>query len=727
VDRSNLGRQTLKEFQHFRTPEENRFFTELYNVQHMQSNKLDDVCKVSITTIQRLYAMLRGEELDPEMEEQSGFETALLVKEPPPVTYNRNLPIETFDFIVTDECHRSIYNLWRQVLEYFDAFIIGLTATPSKQTFGFFNQNLVMEYNHEQAVADGVNVGFDVYRIRTLISEHGSVVNAGFYVDKRDRLTRKVRWQQLDEDLSYAAKQLDRDVVAKDQIRTIIQAFRDRLFTEIFPGRTEVPKTLIFAKDDSHADDIVQILREEFGKGNDFAQKITYRTGTARVVNKKMTDDGREIEEVTWVNTGRKPEDLLSSFRNSYNPRIAVTVDMIATGTDIRPLEIVFFMRTVRSRGFFEQMKGRGTRVITPDDLQAVTPDAKWKTHFIIVDAVGLSEEEMSDTRPLERKRTVSFEKLLEAVSFGNREPDVLSSLASRLARLDRELSDDDRKLVTEAAGQPLAQITSRIVEALDPDVQLEAAKKAAGTDEPLPEQLKQAATKLILEAAQPIATNPNLRNQLVEIRRSYEQTIDTVSKDQLISAGHDPAAREKARGMVHSFEQFIKENKSEITALQILYSRPHRQRLTLKEIDELAKAIERPPRAWTADRLWQAYQALDRSKVRGSGQRVLADLVSLVRFAMHEQSDLHPFRDDVHKNFAQWIGQQESNGRKFTAEQGQWLEAIRDHVAASLTIESEDFEYEPFVQRGGLGKACQVFGKDLEPILKELNEVLVQ
>src|SRR6185437_12050482 len=196
------------------------------------------------------------------------------------------------------------------------------------------------------------------------------------------------------------------------------------------------------------------IVREEFSKGNDFAQKITYRTGTARVVNKKKDENGNEVEEVTWVNTGIKPEDMLSSFRNSYNPRIAVTVDMIATGTDIRPLEIVFFMRTVRSRNFFEQMKGRGTRIITSDDLQAVTPDAKSKTHFIIVDAVGLCEEEMSDSRPLERKRTVSFEKLLEAVSFGTRDPDVLSSLASRLARLDRELSDTDREQVAKIAGQ---------------------------------------------------------------------------------------------------------------------------------------------------------------------------------------------------------------------------------------------------------------------------------
>ena len=728
VDRSNLGRQTLREFQAFRTPDENRLFTELYNVQHMQSNKLDDVCKVCITTIQRLYSMLKGEEeFDPSQEEQSGFEASLLPKEPVPVAYNPRFPIETFDFIVTDECHRSIYNLWRQVLEYFDAFTIGLTATPSKQTFGFFKQNLVMEYNHEQAVADGVNVGFDLYRIRTYISEHGGLVEAGYYLDKRNKLTRKVRWQKLEDEFQYGANELDRSVVAQDQIRTIIRTFREKLFTEIFPGRTEVPKTLIFAKDDSHADDIVQIVREEFNKGNDFAQKITYRTGTARVVTKKKAVNGQEIEEVTWVNTGIKPEDLLSSFRNSYNPRIAVTVDMIATGTDIRPLEIVFFMRSVRSRNFFEQMKGRGTRVITADDLQAVTPDAKSKTHFIIVDAIGLSEEEMIDTRPLERKRTVSFEKLLEAVSFGHRDVDTMSSLASRLARLDRELSDADRADVEKTAGEPLAGITKRIVDALDPDIQLEAAKKSSGADEPSPEQIKEVTSKLIQEAAKPIASNPALRNQLVEIRRSYEQTIDTVSKDELISAGHDPAARQKAQSIVQSFEQFIREHKDEITALQVLYSRPYKKRLTLPQIEELAKAIERPPRAWTTDRLWQAYEALDRSKVRGSGQTVLADLVSLVRFAMHEENDLHPFRDDVHKNFAAWMVLQESGGRKFSDEQRQWLEAIRDHVAASLTIESDDFEYEPFVQRGGLGKAYQVFGKDLEPILKELNEVLVQ
>jgi type I restriction enzyme R subunit len=382
VDRGNLGDQTLKEFQQFVTPDDGRKFTELYNIQHLQSAQIDTVSRVTISTIQRLYSMLQGKELDPELDEVSGEAIASIFKEPLPVTYNPKVPIETFDFIVTDECHRSIYNLWRQVLEYFDAYLIGLTATPNKQTFGFFNQNLVQEYGHERAVADGVNVNYDIFQISTEITARGSQVEKGFFIDRRNRQTRKVRWEQLDDVLAYDPSELDRAVVAPDQIRKVIRTFHDRLFTEIFPGRTTVPKTLIFAKDDSHAEDIVKIVREEFGKGNDFCQKITYRT------------------------TGAKPQDIIQKFRNSYDPRIAVTVDMIATGTDIKPLEIVMFMRSVKSQGFFEQMKGRGVRVISDTEFQQVTPDAKTKTHFVIVDAVGVCERDKSDSRPLEQKKS---------------------------------------------------------------------------------------------------------------------------------------------------------------------------------------------------------------------------------------------------------------------------------------------------------------------------------
>ena len=700
VDRSNLGRQTLREFQGFTTPDEGRKFTELYNVQLLQSGYIDPVSKVCIATIQRVYSILKGEELAPELEELSGFDASALQREPAPVEYNPDVPIETFDVIITDECHRSIYNLWRQVLEYFDGFLVGLTATPSKQTFGFFQQNLVMEYNHQQAVADNVNVDFDTYRIRTDITEQGSTVEAGFHVDRRDRLTRKVRWEQLEDDLAYTPNQLDRDVVAEDQIRTVIQTFRDRLFTEIFPSRRDVPKTIIFAKDDSHADDIVRIVLQEFDKGNDFCQKITYKT------------------------TGAKPEDLLTSFRNSYNPRIVVTVDMIATGTDIRPVEVVFFMRNVRSRNFFEQMKGRGVRTISATDFNAVTPDAHNKDRFVIVDAVGVTETELSDSYSLDRNPTVSFDKLLDLVSMGDRDPEVLSSLASRLARLDRHLTPRDREAIEDAThGAPLQTLVSDLVKATDPDAALDAARQSTGQDDPPEPAVAEARRQLLEAAAQPFAANPDLRQRLVDIHRSYEQTIDTVSADSLLEAGFSD---DRARAIVQSFREYIEENRDEITALQVLYERPYRQRLSYADIKALADALVSPPRSWTTGQLWEAYRQLDDSKVRGSGQRTLADIVSVVRYAIGGVDELAPFADGVHERFLGWLAMQETAGRAFTEEHIRWLEAIRDHIAGSVSIELGDFQYAPFNQQGGLGKAHELFGEELGGLLEELNGALV-
>ena len=433
VDRTHLGRQALNEFQQFISPVSGYKFTDEFNVQLLRSNTINPVSRVCITTIQRLYSILKGEpEFPEENEEGSLFEAeAPLVKEPLPVVYNPAVPIETFDVIVVDECHRSIYNLWRQVLEYFDAFLIGLTATPTKQTIAFFNNNLVMEYGHEQAVADHVNVGFEVYRIETKITRDGATLvgQPDKYVPARDRRTRQRRLVELDDDLTYTANQLDRDVVAENQIRLVIRTFRDRLFTDIFPGRREVPKTLVYAKDDSHAEDITRIIREEFGRGNDFCQKITYKT------------------------TGKKPEDLLAEFRNSFNPRIAVSVDMIATGTDVKPLECLLFMRNVKSASYFEQMKGRGVRVIDPDTLQSVTPDARHKTHFVLVDAVGVCEQDKTESKPLDRKPTVPFETVMQLVAAGAAQADLVSTLAARLTRLDCQLAEDQRQEIAKAAG----------------------------------------------------------------------------------------------------------------------------------------------------------------------------------------------------------------------------------------------------------------------------------
>jgi type I restriction enzyme R subunit len=729
VDRGNLGDQTLKEFQQYASPYNNFKFTEEYIVQRLQGNTLDTTARVCICTIQRLYSMLKGRDLPEDLEEESGDQLGRLFKKPEPIEYNPNIPIETFDIIVTDECHRSIYNLWAQVLEYFDASLIGLTATPSKQTFGFFHQNLVMEYNHEMAVADGVNVNYDVYRIRTKISEAGSKVEAGYSVQIQERDTRKKRWEQLDDDFSYDPNQLDRDVVAPDQIRTIIRTFRDKLFTEIFPGRTWVPKTLIFAKDDAHAENIVEIVREEFGKGNDFAQKITYRT------------------------TGAKPKDLINEFRTSPMPRIAVTVDMIATGTDIKAVEVVMFMRAVKSRAFFEQMKGRGVRIMKADDLQSVTPDAKAKDHFVIVDAVGVCEQDKTDSRPMEQKPTVSFEKLMQAVAFGNTEDDVLTSLAGRLARMEHRISaDDDKKIRQASGGLGLKDLAHRIVQSLDPDALLPlppgegrgegidvAWVERSETREPAPQAPNREAqrSKIVQDAVRPLH-DPKLRELLNEIKKKTEITIDHVSADEVIDVGFSPEALDRAKGMVQSFEQFIKDHKDEITALQVLYSKPYKHRLTFEAIKELADAIEKPPYLWNESQLWNAYAALEKSKVKGaSAKRILTDLVSLVRFAIHQDNELIPFPERVNANFKVWLATQQgslpppSRGRvgegesRFTPEQIRWLEMIRDHIAANLSIESDDFELPPFTQQGGLGKVHQLFGDKLNAIIEELNETL--
>lgn len=702
VDRNNLGRQTFREFQQYRTPDDSRLFTELYNVQHLASNTIDPVSRVCITTIQRLYSMLKGDlEFEAELEELSLFEDMHRAERPKEVVYNPQIPIENFDFIITDECHRSIYNLWRQVLEYFDAFIIGLTATPSKQTLGFFNQNLVMEYSHDRAVADGVNVCYEVYRINTEITRKGSKVEAGYYVDKRDKLTRERRWEQLDEDLEYDARRLDRDVVAPDQIRTIIRTFKEKLPTEIFPGRKEVPKTLVFAKDDSHAEDIVHIVREEFGKGNEFCKKITYKT------------------------MGEKPEDLIASFRNSYNPRIAVSVDMISTGTNIKPLECLLFMRDVKSRVYFEQMKGRGTRTISSTDLRAVTPDTQNKTHFIIIDAVGVCENDKTDSRPLERKRSIPFEKLLSSVARGNWDKDTLTSFAGRLARLDREINEKDREEIKDKAkGTTLKQIINDLLDAVDPDKHIEKAKELFKTEKPTEEQVKKATHELVKHACTPF-DNPILRKTIIDIKKRSEQIIDIVSKDTLTFAGFEPLV---AENMVKTFKNFIEENKDELTALQIIYSKPYTQRnLTYKAINQLAEAIKKPPHNLTPELLWMAYKQLEKSKVKGAGtQKLLTNIISLVRFAIGKSDILEPFPETVNRKFTEWLAQQEKLGKKFTPDQKEWLDMIKDHIATSLSIEIGDFELSPFNQKGGAFKAYKIFGTQLANILQEMNTVLV-
>ena len=701
VDRGNLGKQALGEFERFRVPGDGRKFTELFNVQLLKSNQIDPSARVVICTIQRLYSILRGEEsFDDELDETSG-ENALNVSDLE-VVYNPSIPPETFDIVIVDECHRSIYGVWSQVLDYFDAHIVGLTATPSKQSIGYFKQNLVYEYTHEQAVADNVNVDFDVYQIRTKIGTEGGKVDKGTWLQVRDRLTRAKRLTEMEDDLEYDVNELDRNVVAEDQIRTIVKHFKEVYGTTLFPGRTTVPKTLIFAKDDSHADDIVRIIREEFGKGNDFCVKITYRT------------------------TGEKPEDLLAKFRTSTNPRIAVTVDMIATGTDVKPLECLIFMRSVKSKLFFEQMKGRGVRTVSDAELQGVSPGATTKTRFVLIDAVGVTDVEMGEGRPLERCKSQSLKQLFEKVATGNRSVDIVSSIASRLNRLAKESSDADlTELKVLAEGTDLATLASKLILSVDIDLAYDEAEKEAG-GEPTDEQVEAVRARRVEEAVKGIAANPKLRTRILEVHSSNSQTIDSVSSDEIVEAGFSTDAKARAAKTVNDWRAFIEENKDELAALEILYDKPHGKRLTFTEIRELANAISRPPRLWTPERLWEAYETLEASKVKGSGTRVLTDLVSLVRFAIEDEEQLIPWSDTITARYEEWLATQAAEGVTFSAYQRQWLDLMKDQVAGSLTIGFEDLMDAPFSQHGGLAKAREVFGDKLDGLLEQLTAVLV-
>ena len=701
VDRANLGRQALREFQQYETPDDGRKFTELYTVQHLQSQAIDDV-SVVISTVQRLFSILKGKkEFKEEDEELSEFETKP-DETKVDIEYNPNIPIGEFDFIVIDECHRSIYNKWKQVLDYFDSFLVGLTATPSKHTVGFFDNNQVMSYTHDRAVADGVNVGYHVYKIRTKITSEGSTIEAGEIVEKRDKMTRQQRAETLDEDYSYDQKQLDRDVVAPDQIRLVLKTFRDNLL-EIFPGRTQVPKTLVFAKDDAHAEEITKITREVFGEGNEFCQKITYKT------------------------TGEKPENIIKSFRNSVNPRIAVTVDMIATGTDIKPLECIVFLRDVHSKLYFDQMKGRGTRIIKPDDLLGVTPDAKSKDHFVIIDAVGVCEHSMSDTHSLNRKKGISFENLMQAAAEGRADEDTLESLAYRMSRLDRQLDEKGKEEIAEASGGlSIMQIINQVLDGIDTDKQIEKAKEKFQTETPTTEQIAESARESVAQASS-LFDLAEFRDVILDVKKRNEMIIDTTSIDELEEAGFDEQAKKLTAQTVESFKEFLEKNRDELTALNIIYSKPYKMRdITFKDIEDLANAIEKPPYNLTPELLWSAYQRLDKSKVKENPAKTLTDLISIVRYSIGQEDLLMPFEEIVNDRYSKWLSTQESSGRAFSDEQKEWLVMIKKHIAASVSITLDDMDYTPFNQKGGRMKLFEIFGDDYEKILSELHEALI-
>jgi type I restriction enzyme R subunit len=691
VDRNNLGDQTLREYRDFTTPDDGRKFTELYNVDKLTNAGMVGSSSVVISTIQRVFSVLKGQQVldsdDPNLD-------SYIPDAPVEVQYNADLPPEAFDLVIVDECHRSIYGLWRGVIEYFDAHIVGLTATPTKQTIGFFQQNLVSEYTFPESVADRVNVDFEVYRIRTKITEEGGLLDAGTVVPVLDKRTREQRLLELDEDMPYAPTDLDRHVVSKHQIRTILETYRDRLFTEIFPGRRVVPKTLIFAKDDNHAEEIVTQVKEVFGKGNDFAAKITYNS--------------------------RDPKKLLQDFRNSPTLRIAVTVDMIATGTDVKAIECVFFMRDVRSGTYFEQMKGRGARSMDDASFTSITPDATHKERFVIVDAVGVTEHPFVDAAPLERTKSVSLQQLLERAATFTITADETASLASRLARLSRELTPSENAELTSIAGVPLQEITQQLIKIADPDTLAQVIENGP-LDKDGKIDTKKAMADFIEQLITPIAANPELRQRILEIRLSHDLIFDEGSRDELLDA-RGVVDTSKAKSLVESWIKYIEDNKNEITAIQMLYSKPKNVGITYKEIKELAERIRRPHPTWSVDVLWNAYLALEPTKVRKSAVHTTTDLVSLVRFTLGQMNELVPYAQLVEERYAGWLLQQENLGVKFTENQKWWLDRIKDAISQSAHFDVKDLEMSPFTERGGTDGVLAELGNSVTDLIESMN-----
>lgn len=709
VDTKNLGEQAEQEFMSFLPNDDNRNFTELYGVHRLKSKHIPDDNHVYISTIQRLYAVLKGQDLEESAEEENPNEK-WQPKEVPPIEYNEKLPLEYFDFIVIDECHRSIYNLWMQVLDYFDAFQVGLTATPDARTIAYFKQNMVSEYSHEMAVADGVNVGYDVYLIETKITQQGATLWKGEYVEHRERLSRKRRLELQDEDENYSSQQLDKDIVNPNQIRKVISTFKEHL-PLMFPDRFdkegifEVPKTLIFAKTDSHADDIINIVREEFNEENRFCKKITY----------KATED---------------PKSVLAQFRNDYHPRIAVTVDMIATGTDVKPLECLLFMRDVKSRNYFEQMKGRGTRVINFDDLKKVSPSAKiTKDHFVIVDAIGVTKSLKTDSRPLEKKPGVALKDLLGAVAVGARDEDLFTSLANRLTRLDKQITEKEKKQFEEkSGGMQLSQVVKDLLNAYNPDT-VEAIEQKVRTEKlgDAPIEIEAAISQQLEQLRNQAAKvfTGELNEYIENVRKAHEQKIDLLNPDELVKVGWDKENKDKANETITAFKEWIESHKDEIIALQIFYGQSYRRReLTFTMIKDLVEKIMLDKPTLAPMSVWRAYEQLE--NVSGQPKNEMVALVSLIRKVAGIDKALTPYDKTVDRNFQQWILKKNAGQHnRFTKEQMEWLQMLKEQIATSVHIDADDLDYTPFDAKGGKGKMWQLFGEDMNTIINELNEAL--
>ena len=646
VDRNNLGKQAEGEFGTFRLTENGDAFNTIFTVNRLRSSSIPSDSNVVISTIQRLFSFLKGDTIEDNDNDDDNEPTEEVVLPP-----NPNLPHDYFDLIIIDECHRSIYGNWRKVLEYFDtARLVGLTATPIPETMAFFNNNRIVNYTLEKSIVDGVNVDCRVYRIKTQVTENGGAILEGEKIKEETRYTGVVKTISNKETKTYTNKELNRSVINPAQIKLILSTYRDVVYTELFndPQRDAnfdyLPKTLIFALNETHASNIVQIAKEVFGRTDDrFVQKITYSAGDSN--------------------------ELIRQFRNDKDFRIAVTCTLVATGTDVKPLEVLIFMRDVESLPLYIQMKGRGVRTIGDEQLRNVTPNAFSKDCFYLIDAVGVTEHEKTIPTITDELTTkiITLKELLEQITHGYLPDEHLKRLAATLSRIYNKADNSQRTEFIRLANDDMKELASRIYEAFENNI----LPPFISTKEPNNERKGLVA---------PLANHADARRYLLILAAGFVNTL-MPGEDTLISKGF---SIEEAKSTTEAFEDFCKEHSDEIEALRIIYNNEG-EPITYSMLKDLENKLKMANNHFTSKQLWNSYAILNPNSVRRSSTKeesdALTNIIQLVRFALRQIERLDSVVSTSKQYFNLWLGQ---NQREITDKQREVISRIVDYIASN-------------------------------------------
>lgn len=646
VDRNNLGKQAEGEFGTFRLTENGEAFNTIFTVNRLRSSSIPSESNVIISTIQRLFSFLKGDAIEDNEDDDENEPTEEVILPP-----NLDLPHDYFDMIIIDECHRSIYKNWRKVLEYFDtARLVGLTATPIPETMAFFNNNRIVNYKLEKSIVDGVNVDCRVYRIKTQVTETGGAILEGEKFKEETRYTGEVKTVSSKETKTYTNKELNRSIINPAQIKLILSTYRDVVYTELFndpqrePNMDYLPKTLIFALNEAHATNIVQIAKEVFGRTDDrFVQKITYSAGDSN--------------------------ELIRQFRNDKDFRIAVTCTLVATGTDVKPLEVVMFMRDVESLPLYIQMKGRGVRTIGDEQLRNVTPNAFSKDCFYLVDAVGVTEHEMTIPTASDEPttKTITLKELLERISHGYIPDEYLKRLAATLARIYNKADDSQRKEFTRLSRDDMKELSARIYDALE-----------KGTLPPFVSTEKPNLERKGLVS--PLANHADARRYLLILAAGFVNTL-MPGEDTLISKGF---SIEEAKNTTEAFEEFCRENADEIEALRIIYNNEG-EPITYSMLKDLEHKLKMANNHFAPKQIWNSYAVLSPGKVKRSTTKeesdALTNIIQLVRFAFRQIERLDSVVTTSKQYFNLWLGQ---NQREITDKQREVISRIVDYIASN-------------------------------------------